>query len=191
MIVLYIVGESGFARTKSEWSKMRIEGKAAYVDKGGKNFIKGRGSLPEDILLKSLEVSGKIFFEKISCDDLKIKGDGKGATIVGKNISVHGSLKAEKISAEKVVVQSQRSTIEEVHCDSLKIFESDSTQKKSQVKVKKIVAKKVELENCEVEEIFCTDAFIGTNCKIGKLTVENDCEVAADSKIANIIRSQT
>ena len=55
------------------------------------------------------------------------------------------------------------------------------------VKVENIDAEKVELENCEVDEIKCRDAFIGSNCIVEKLFVANKEEISSDSQVGEII----
>ena len=68
---------------------MKIEGEAKYVDSRGKTHsIEGVGSLPDEVNLQSLNVSGSIEFDEISCDKIKIEGSGEGKSLTAKNISV-------------------------------------------------------------------------------------------------------
>ena len=205
---------------------MKIEGAATYVDSNGKRHsIEGIGSLPDDTSLQSLNVAGSFSFDDISCDKVKIEGDGRGKSIVAKNISVSGSVEIDSIkveelfqvsgsteisnlSAEEIIMESRGGTIGKIKCDKIKIFHSggvsiDSNtifskifgshtshvKTDSRVHINKLDAVKVELQNCEVGEIKCKDAYIGSNCVIQKLIVEGECEVAADSKVEETIRN--
>ena len=178
---------------------MKIEGEAIYVDSTGKRHsVEGVGSLPDDILFESLNVSGSCSFEcagksikakKISAsgsveiDSIKIEGD----------LEVSGSVESAFISAKEILLESRGSSIGEIKCDTIKIFENKSinssilskifghsslTNINSRVRIKKIDAITVDLQNCSVGEITCRDAFIGENCAIEKLIVADKCDVA-------------
>ena len=203
---------------------MKIAGKGYYVDeKGKKNLVKGNVNLSDSDVWQSLTVSGKVSFGNISCEQVEFKGTCKGTTLFAKNISVSGDFKVDSVKTESrfkvsgrieiknldaknIVIESRESSIGEIKCDSVKIFNNDNSEddgifskilgggnfkskSNSRLKIKNIFAEKVELENCEVEEITCDDAFINSNCVIKKLTVKNTCDIAADSKVGEIIRS--
>ena len=101
-------------------------------------------------------------------------------------------------------MESRGGSIAEINCENVKIFHSDgfnssgifskifgshksNIKADSRVRINKITADKVELKNCEVDEIKCKDANIGSNCIIKTLFVEGECEIAADSKVVNVI----
>lgn len=187
---------------------MEIAGEAKYVDSHGKTYkIEGAGSLPDDINLQRLEVSGSIEFDEISCGGkITIDGSGEGKSLTAKNLTVSGSLEvdtlkvedsleisgsieAKTVEASEIEIESRGSKIGSVKCVKLKIFHDDDRSKsRSRVRVKNIAAVKVEIENCEAEEISCTDAKIGENCAIGKLIVAGDCKIDADSEVGEIIK---
>ena len=225
VIVPLIVGDSVLVKSTTESGiEMKIEGEGFCVDsKGKRHSVAGIGTLPDSDSLKSLQVSGSLNFDEISCDEVKIEGDGRGKSINAKNISVSGSLetdsveveevfkvsgsvKIEKLVAEKIVMESRGGSIDSIKCENIKIFHSDgfnsegifskifggknsSGKNDSRVKIKNIDAEKVELKNCEVEEIKCKDAFIDSNCMIKKLIVSGECEIADDSKVGETVRN--
>ncbi|MBQ7476271.1 MAG: hypothetical protein IJT06_02605 [Selenomonadaceae bacterium] len=201
---------------------MKIEGEAIYVDSTGKRHsVEGVGSLPDDILFKSLNVSGSCSFANISCDKVKIEGECVGKSINAKKISasgsieidamkidgdleVSGSVDSEFISAKEIVMESRGGSIGEIKCDTIRIFESEGINGSifskifgrsshaninSRVRIKKIDAVTVDLQNCSVNEITCVDAIIGENCAIEKLTVAGKCDIAANSTVGKTIRA--
>lgn len=201
---------------------MKIEGEAIYVDSTGKRHsVEGVGSLPDDILFESLNVSGSCSFANISCDKVKIEGECAGKSIKAKKISASGSVEIDSIkiegdlevsgsvesafiSAKEILLESRGSSIGEIKCDTIKIFENKSinssilskifghsslTNINSRVRIKKIDAITVDLQNCSVGEITCRDAFIGENCAIEKLIVADKCDVATSSTVGEIIRA--
>ena len=119
---------------------MKIEGEATYVDAAGKRHsIEGVGSLPDEVNLQSLNISGSIEFDEISCGKAKIEGSGEGNSIAAKSLSVDGSLevdsvkveelfqvsggvKIDTLSAGEVVMESRGGRIGTVKCSKIKIF---------------------------------------------------------------------
>ena len=207
---------------------MEIAGEAKYVDSRGKTHsIEGVGSLPDDVNLQSLNVSGSIEFDEISCDKIKIEGSGEGNSLTAKSLSVEGSLEVEKlkveealeisgtikagtVEADEIEIESRAGKIDAVKCRKIKIFHDDGDyevggkflrnvlddfdvkvtrhKSRSRVRIKSIDAEKVDLQNCEVDVIRCTDAKIGANCEIEKLIFSGKYEVADDSKVGEIIK---
>ena len=202
---------------------MKIAGKGVYVDSNGeKHFLEGYATVPDSKTWKKLDVSGKVSVDEISCDKVEIGGKCKGQTLSVSNIFVSGDFKVDSVKAEEsfkvsgrvksknldaenITINSRESTIDQIKCDTIKIFNNDDSidgglfsiifgkeisrvKNNSRIHIKKISAKKVDLENCEVEEIDCTDAIINSNCAIKKLTVEGNCDIAADSKVGELIR---
>ena len=192
---------------------MKIKGEGIYVDAAGVlHEVKGKSVLSDDVILQSLKVSGKLEFDKISCDNVDIAGKCECDALTAKNISVKGKIDANSIEADEIVVESRSGLIGTVKCGKLKIFGHTSTATEeifakffgskffdddivtignndSRVQVKSIDAVKVELENCEVGVIRCNDATIGTNCAVGKLFVVGECEISSNSTVGEIIRS--
>ena len=159
---------------------MKIEGKCVYINSNGeRRSIKGHGSLSENTGLQDLQISGKIFFEKISCDKIKIKGDGRGKSINAKNISVSGSLEVDLVSVEKIFEISGKAKIENlvagdismdscsgavdsIKCDKIKIFHSDEPynegifsklfgSKTNQKKLSRVRIKNISAEKVELK----------------------------------------
>ena len=200
---------------------MKIEGEARYVDSRGKTHsIEGVGSLPDDVNLQRLKVSGNIEFDEISCGKIKIEGSGEGKSLTAKNLSVEGSLevdavkveslfqvsggvKIDNLTAEEIVMESRGGKIGSVKCGKIKIFHGDGYEVSgsilsgifgrkisSRVQIKTIDADKVVLQNCEVDVIRCNSAKIGSNCVIEKLLVTGECEIADDAKVGETIRNK-
>lgn len=185
---------------------MKIKGKATYVDTAGvRHEIKGIGSLSDDTTLQSLNVLGKLTFDKIFCDKVDVSGKCVGGSVQAKSFSLEGKPEIDSIAADEIIVESQAGSIGEIECKRLKIFNHMSAGGKaffeklfgghdtefdfdSRVRIKNIETDTVELKNCEVGVIKCRDAFIGTNCAIEKLFVSGECQVAADSTVGETIR---
>lgn len=206
---------------------MKIKGEGSYVDaSGARHEIFGVGDLPDDMALRSLKVSGKLSFETISCDKVKVSGKCEGGFLTAKNFSVEGKVelddlkveqtfelegkpKIDSIEADEIVIESQSGFIETIKCKKLEIFNhtnaTDATDfaniftrkffgediihvdsKRTRVRIKSIEAETVALENCEVDVIRCTNAVIGTNCKIDKLFVTGEYKISADSKVGEV-----
>lgn len=192
---------------------MQIEGEAVYIDSNDKRHsIEGEGNL--DITeLKSLKVEGELTFKDITCDELKIEGEGNGTSATAKNFSVSGSVEIDSVTVEdifkvsgsteiknlnakKIIMESRDGSIGKIKCDEIRIYHVDTPDKffskilrpsKSRVRIGQIDGGKVELENCEVEEINCRDAYIGLNCVVKKLVFDGKCEIDVDSKVDELI----
>lgn len=186
---------------------MKISGEGNYSDATGRRHkIKGFGTFSDDMPLQSLNVSGELSFRKISCDTIKVSGEGFGDSLTAKKFSAEGTLKinsirvseilkvtgilkAANITADEIIVASRNGSIGTIKCRRIKIFETNDTQSNSRVRIKSIDAETVEIENCAVEVIRCRDAVIGTNCAIEKLIVAGKCTVAADSTVDETIHT--
>jgi cytoskeletal protein CcmA (bactofilin family) len=189
-------------------NKMKIEGEAKYIDsKGKRHHIEGVGNFPTE-MLEFLIVNGMLIFDEITCNKIKIFGDCDGEKITAQNIFVEGTLKIESakitesfevegkvklhsLEAKEISAESCEGKIGKVKCDTIIIFHYPNEYQKinSRFKIKNINAQKVYLENCEVEEINCKNAVIGSNCVIEKLIVSAECEISADAKVHEIIRN--
>ena len=160
----------------------------------------------DEISCSQIEIKGKCKGKSLSAKNISFLGDFKVDSVkVEKSFKVSCRINVKNLDAENIIIESNESTIEKINCADIKIFNNDTSdddnifskifgggnfqsKSNSRVKIKNISSDKVELENCAVEEIKCTDAFIKSNCVIKKLTVKNICDVAADSKVGEIIR---
>lgn len=235
---------------------MNIKGNGIYTDADGKSHrIIGSSELPDGEHLQSLKTSGKLSFDKISCDEFNVSGKCNGGSISARDLKTSGELSFDNIScddanisgrcegdsvtaknfsasgkvevdslnieqtlklsgkpqinsvtADEIFIGACDGSIGKIRCRHIKIFEHGAQfaertfenffgenfffgKENSHVRIKSIDAETVELENCAVEGIKCRDAFIGKNCAIEKLIVAGKCIVAADSTVAEIIRT--
>ena len=184
---------------------MKIKGEGVYIDSAGVfHKVKGKGIISDDVILQSLQVSGKLEFDKIICDKVSIRGKCKGGLIHAKNFFTSGKIKAYSIEADEVVIKSSSGLIDELQGLKVKIsgYTDDDTalfekiffkqdeefDDDSRVRIKSINADTVELENCDVDVIKCKNAVIGTKCAVKKLFVSGECTVAEDSTVIETIR---
>lgn len=186
---------------------MKIEGEAIYVDgKGRRRSIEGIGTVPDDEPIHSLKVSGSCSFDVLVCDDIKIEGECDGSTLTAKSatfdgtvkvnalkvdgdLDVSGSVRSNMIEADEIAVESRNGSIGGIKCGRIRVFEESSARNvNSRVRIKNINANEVNLQNCEVDAIKCKDAIIGSNCIIGTLNVEGNCEVVDGSTVKETIR---
>ena len=203
---------------------MKIKGEVSYTDENGElHKIEGKIVLPEDTTFQKLKINGKVDFENLSCEKFSLDGKCEGGIFSAKNISIDGKIKADtvkveqlfevdgkvkisEIEADEFILDSRSSSIGEIKCNKLKIFnrgnnamaqafigkifgsEVSYTQDDSCVMIKKINAVKVDIANCEVGEIKCQNAKIGSNCVIDRLIVSGEYEIAEDSKVGEIIK---
>lgn len=185
---------------------MKIKGEGVYIDSAGVfHKVKGKSIISDDVILQSLQVSGKLLFDKITCDKVNVYGKCQGGSVYAKNFFTTGKIKAYSIKADEVVIKSSSGSIDELQGVKIKIsskinddsalfakifFKRDEEfSDDSRVRIKKVNADTVELENCEVDIIKCKDAVIGTNCAIKELFVSGECTVAADSTVVKTIRT--
>lgn len=185
---------------------MRIKGEGIYIDSAGVfHKIKGKSIISDDAILQSLQVSGKLLFDKITCDEVNVYGKCKGGSVYAKNFFATGKIKAYSIKADEVIIKSRSGSIDELQGIKIKIFDGvdenaelfakifskqdEEFDDNSRVRIGNINADTVELENCTVEAIKCKDAVIGTNCAIKELFVSGECTVAPDSTVVKTIRT--
>ena len=184
---------------------MKIKGEGMYIDSTDvRHEVKGIGSLPDDITLKSLKASGTFSFGKISCDKINVSGKCEGGSIVARNFSVAGKVELDSVEADDIVIESRAGSIDKLKSLKVKIFNRgyevanalfakffgghDTVQEKnSRLYIKCIESDNVELENCEVDVIRCKNAFIGSNCTVEKLFIAGEYKVDANSKVGETI----
>lgn len=188
---------------------MKISGECCYFDKTGRRHkVEGFGNFSDDMALRTIKVSGELSFGIISCDEIKVSGECFGDSLTAQKLFIEGTLKIDSVKVEETfnlqgslkvnnietketVIESRSGLIGTIKCQQLKIFHNDdfADSHNSCVRIKSIEADEVNLENCSVNVIRCKDAFIGANCTIKKLFVAGEYKVAADSKVAKIIRT--
>ena len=194
---------------------MKISGEGTYVDAAGMfhKFI-GECIIPDDIILQSLKVSGKLKFDSIICDKINVNGKVDGDSLTAKNFSVDGKVKIDSlkvsetfsldgkpkignVTADEIIIDSRDGSIDNVKCRRLQIaggcnikiggvLQLKFNDSDSRIKIKTINTETAALENCEVDIIRCKDAVIGTNCAIEKLFVAGEYKISADSTIGEI-----
>lgn len=124
---------------------MKIKGKCVYVDASGVTHeVKGANNSLDDKPLQMLNVSGKLLFDKISCDEVNVAGKCEGNSLSAKNVSVEGKMEADSLSveqlfklagklkinsvtADEIVIDSRSGSIGNVECRRLKIFNNTNT----------------------------------------------------------------
>lgn len=154
-----------------------------------------------------LKTSGELSVDDISCNEIVISGKCTGNSVNAKNFSGSGKVEVgaltieqvmnfsgkpqiNSLSADEIIIASRDGSIGKVTCRHIKIFDNEHFGiSHSRVRIEKIDAETVELENCEVDVIRCKDAFIGKNCAVKKLSVSGECTVADDSTVGETIRA--
>ncbi|MBR1646777.1 MAG: hypothetical protein IJ685_08375 [Selenomonadaceae bacterium] len=154
-----------------------------------------------------LKTSGELSVDDVSCNEVVISGKFTGDTVNAKNFSGSGKVEVgtltiervmnlsgkpqiNSLSAYEIIIASSDGSIDKVTCRHIKIFDNDNFDiSHSRVRIEKIDADTVELENCAVDVIKCRDAVIGKNCAIEKLFISGECKVADDSSVGETIRA--
>lgn len=166
---------------------MKIMGEAAYVDSKGHRFeIEGIGNISDDLELKSLHIEGESRGSRINLENLEVEGEISVDEIIVTNLNIEGILKSSKVQAGKISIESQSGSIGEIQCKSIRVF--NNRKSKSRIRIDRITASEVDLENCDVESIECTNAIIRSNCAIRKLSVKGDYTIDGGSRVDEIIK---
>lgn len=159
---------------------MKIKGEMSYTDEHGKiHKLEGKIILPDDTIFQKLRVDGKAKIEEIEADEFIL--DSRSSTI--------GEIKCRKLK----IFSNSNDNDEAAEVIMSKIFGAKVSVSNENlcVRIKKIDAEKVNIKNCEIEKIKCKDAVIGENCTIDKLIVSGEYEIAADSKVGEIVKEDT
>ena len=187
-----------------------IEGIGSLPDATALQSLNVSGSFSfGEISCDKVKIEGECFGKSLTAKNIFVSGSFEVDSVkVEETFQVEGSVDSENISAAEIVMETRGSKIENINCNKIKIFHGESydvagslfsnifggknirTQGSSRVRIGKIEAEKVDLQNCEVEEIHCKDAVINSNCVIEKLIVKGECKVAADSKVGEIIKEE-
>ena len=200
-----IEGEAKYVDAQGK--RYSIEGIGSLPDATALQSLNVSGSLDfGEIFCDKIKIEGECFGKSITAKNISVSGSFEvDAVKVEETFKVEGSVDSDNISAAEIVMETRGGKIGNVNCNKIKIFHGESCdiggsilsnifgrkvfQNNSRVQIKTIDAEKVDLQNCEVEEIHCQDAVINSNCVIEKLIVKGECKVAADSKIGETIRA--
>lgn len=202
-----IEGEARYVDTQGK--RHSIEGIGSLPDVTALQSLNVSGSFSfGEISCDKVKIYGECFGKSLTAKNIFVSGSFEvDAVKVEETFKVEGSVDSENISAAEIVMETRGSKIENINCNKIKIFHGESydiggsilanilggrtihSQSSSHVRIGKIDAEKVDLQNCEVEEINCQDAVINSNCVIEKLIVKGECKVAADSKVGETIRA--
>lgn len=184
-----------------------IEGVGNVPNNVALQKLKGSGSFKFDkVSCDDISISGECNGKSFNAKNISIEGTADIDTVEADSFQLSGSAKIGDIVAEKIIIESRKGTIGAIKCGKLKIFHEEinsldklilskifggiaSHHSDSRVNIKSVDAETVHLENCAVDVIKCKDAFIGANCTIDKLFVADECKIAADSKVGEMIRT--
>lgn len=199
-----IKGEAAYTDAADKWHE--IKGAATLPDETVLKKLRiSRKIHFENISCDKLDVEGKCRGGFIKAKNFFAEGSVKVDEIkIDKNFELEGKIKSSEIEADEITIESRHGSIGNIKCRTLKIFDSENEivvedlaklfgerffrgNKNSRLRIRKIFAEKVSLENCEVDEIKCKDAFIGSNCIVEKLFVANREEISVDSQVGEII----
>ena len=193
----------------AQGNRHSIEGIGSLPDATALKSLNVSGSFDfGEISCDKFKIEGECFGKSVTAKNISVSGSFEvDAVKVEETFKVEGSVDSENISAAEIVMETRGGKIGNVKCNKIKIFHGESydiggsilsnifggrkihSQSSSRIRIGKIDAEKVDLQNCEVEEINCTDAVINSNCVIEKLIVKGECKVADDSKIGETIRA--
>lgn len=169
--------------------------------------LNASGSLSFDNLdCKEFKIEGECQGKSINAKNISVSGTFDVHTVkTEKDLKIEGTLDSENVIAEEIIMESRDGLIGEIKCNKIKIFHGEihdiggsilsgifgkkfQYQGNSRVRIEKIDADTVNLQNCEVTEIKCTDAIIGSNCAIKKLIVSGKYKVAENSTVGEVIQ---
>jgi|GEM_PF-2566937 len=191
----------------------RIEGYGSLPDSVELEKLDVDGSVSfGKIFCDKFKVDGECSGDSLTAEKVVAEGECRIDFIKAvKSLEIEGSMKIDSVESADVVIESRSGTIGEINCTDLRIFDSNdnfdaefsfgdfsmkfSQQKSfkknfSQVRIKKITAENVELENCKVSLIECINANIGSNCDIEKLIVSGKCKIASDSEVVEVVKNE-
>lgn len=84
---------------------MRIEGSGMYTDETGRSHrVLGVCELTEAKTFQELKISGKLSFEKVSCDEVSVSGKCEGGSITAQSMKVSGTCDSDSIIAKNFSV---------------------------------------------------------------------------------------
>ena len=184
-----------------------IEGIGNLSDITALKSLKVSGAMTFDgITCDKLDIEGDGRGKSAIAKDFSVSGSVEIDSVNVENLfKISGSTEIENLIADKIIMESRGGSIGKIKCNELRIFHANESgggflsnifgsrgvKTGSRVRIGQISGGKVELQNCEVEEVNCTDAFIGSNCIIKKLIVEGECEIDDDSQVGETIRKNS
>ena len=187
--------------------RREIEGYGSLSDDRELKRLNVEGSATFDELsCDKVKISGECSGDTLIGEKITIEGDVEVGSIKAvKSLEIDGDFRIDSIESDEIVINSQSGTIGEIKCNNLKIFceggnfegeisfgnfriKSSPSKISSRVRVKKIEAADVELENCRILLIKCKNAVVGSDCLIDKLIVSGKFELDNTSKVGEVIR---
>ena len=184
-----------------------IEGIGSLPDNNELQSLNVSGEFSFDtISCEDMKVSGSCEGKTLTAKNISAEGTIEVAVVnVAENFKLSGSAEIKSLVAKEIIMESRGGSINSIKCDKLKIFHGEirevgasifskifggkTSHNNSRVRIEKIDAETIHLENCAVVEIKCKDAFIGSNCAIDKLLVSGECKVADDSTVGETIHT--
>lgn len=204
-----IEGEARYVDSRGKTHS--IEGIGSLPDDVNLQSLKVEGNIEfDEISCGKVKIEGSGEGNSLTATSLSVEGSLEVDTLkVEEALEISGTIEAGSVDAEEIEIESRAGKIDAVKCRKIKIFHDDGDEisgkflrkvfdeldvkvtrhkSRSRVRIKSIDAEKVDLQNCEVDVIRCTDAKIGENCAVERLIVSGEYEVADDSKVGEIIR---
>ena len=200
-----VSGSLSFEKISCE--KVSVSGKCEGNSITAKSLeVSGEMSI-KNIFGKEVEISGRCKGDSINAKNFSTSGKIEyNSLTIEQTLRISGKPQINFVTADEILIATNNGFLGEVKCRKIRIFDDlerfaeeffgkifiedfSFNKSHSRVQIKNIRAESVDLENCEVDVIRCKDALIGSNCMIEKLFVTGKCEIAADSKVTEIIRT--
>ena len=185
-----------------------IEGIGSLPDGNKLQSLNSSGSLSfGNLECNELKIEGECQGKVVNSQNISVSGTFDVHTVKAeKSLKIEGSIDSENVFAEEIIMESRGGSIIEVKCTKIKIFHGEihdigssilsgifgrkfQHQSNSRVRIGKIDADEVDLQNCEVDEIKCKDAMVGSNCAIKKLIVSGKYKVSESSTVNEVINN--
>lgn len=204
-----IEGEARYVDSRGKTHS--IEGIGSLADDVNLQSLKVEGNIEfDEISCGKVKIEGSGEGNSLTAKSLSVEGSLEVDTLkVEEALEISGTIEVGSVDADEIEIESRAGKIDAVKCRKIKIFHDDGDEisgkflrnvldefdvkvtrhkLRSRVRIKSIDAEKVDLQNCEVDVIRCTDAKIGTDCAVERLIVSGECKVADDSKVGEIIK---
>ncbi|MBQ7629122.1 MAG: hypothetical protein IJS81_02765 [Selenomonadaceae bacterium] len=186
-------------------NEVRLSGKCQGGSINAQDLKISGGLSFDNISCEEADISGKCEGKSFSAENFSMSGKIEiDSLTIGKTLKLSGRPKIDSATADEIFIGASGGFIGEIKCRNLKIIKGTASfageifgekffenflfnESHSRIRVKKIEAEKITLENCAADVIKCKDIFIGSNCAIEKLFVAGDCKVSADSTVGETI----
>lgn len=194
--------------TDANGKRHRVAGISEWSEAEKFRELKVSGNLSfEKISCEEIELSGKCEGAFVTAKNFSASGKVEVDSMsIEQLLKLSGKPKINAVEADEIIIAARNGFIDEIKCRVLRIFENSEkiglevfeeifgkhfprSEYNLRVKIKKIDAETVELENCTVDVIRCKDAFIGSNCSINKLFFAGECKIADDSTVGETIHT--